>query len=691
MAPPTGYVITNSSLQPIRSANDTEEFRRNYGANEFVNALYALDHGYTGQGVVVGVMDSGAQNVNGELDGRISELSKDFGYVYANDGTRTKRNAIGDENAIHGTSVANVLGANRNGIGEQGYAPDVKLAILRISDTMSDKSQSLTHFEEALDYAGANHIKVVNASWVTWGDTTNWREALKRFVPTGGLVVQAAGNSAGSDPVNIADYTADTKAALLFVVALAPNIKAYELAAYSNKAGAAMERTVTAPGANVTTDVNGNWSIFEGSSSAAPVVTALVATILSKWPQLTGQQAGDVVLNTAKDIGDPGTDPVFGRGLVDFQAALSPVNPTLSNGSASTALSASVMAVPAAMGTGAIKASLASVTVLDSYGRDFSGSLAGMVVTPEVHSNSWMRRRVAQSNSNGDFTIAQGPLSGRLGVAAFRTSYEGAAKVIATNGEVNYATGGGIVKAAWNAQDSLQSDLMGLAPFSDGILAYAPQAGNSLSYERYIGRDRLSLKIAGGKSFGLSAKAATFGWSTGDNELRFSMIDETGSVMGMPTGEGALRLGAGAITAMIEGHRSFGDPFGWQIETYGSLGMTRLKVDRSSLVTGSDAIVASRFGVQAKGHLAGGLMSFGFAQPLTIERGAVRITRAIAYDVEHRSLVYSTSRASVAGQRRMQLTAGYAAGGARSSLRVGLMQDVTDGSTSALTAWSLHF
>lgn len=120
MAPPRGYVITPQDQQPIRSRNDTTEFRRNYNSTEFVNALYALDNGWTGRGVSVGVIDSGARSsVADDLDGAIDPRSRDFGRIITG-GVATARNVLGDENSTHGTGVARVIAGRRNDFGAMG-------------------------------------------------------------------------------------------------------------------------------------------------------------------------------------------------------------------------------------------------------------------------------------------------------------------------------------------------------------------------------------------------------------------------------------------------------------------------------------------------------------------------------------------------------------------------------------------
>ena len=689
MPPPAGYVITPSDRQPIRSVNDTPEFRRNYGANEFMNALYALDSGHTGQGVTVAVVDDGVMNVNGELEGRIDQtLSRDFGYIVAADGTRTKRNELGSMASDHGTAVANIIAARVNGGGAVGYAPSATIVALRVAD-WDEKTQGeiLSHTDEAIRYAADKGIKIVSSSLV--GGSASWTAATERLAATGGLLVNSTGNYGAPDPHNSQWITADNRKAVLFVGALSPALNQYEIEAYSNRAGSMKDRTVVAVGANVTTLVDGTVGVFSGTSSAAPVVAGLAADILSKWPQLSGQQAGDVILKTAKDIGAPGPDEVFGMGLVDFKAALSPVNPTLSNGSTQISVAKSVMVVPGAVGTAEIQTALSHVTVLDAYGRDFAGSVAGLVVQPQVMADRRIERRVQQMGRQASLSL--GGFSGTMGFTSTRFGPgQDQVRAEATVGTVGYTDGTTGVHAAWNASDMLQADVMGLAPFADGVLAYAPQAATSLGVDRAVGGGRLGLTMAAGRASGSAAQAMTLGWSRGGVDLRASYIDEDGTLMGMPTGSGALRLGRGARTVMVEVYHRIGVTDGWALEGYGSLGITRLKIDAASLVTGATPILGSRIGVQATGAVPGGLLTLGIAQPLAIEAGAAELTLGTGYDLASRSVLYGVTRASLAGQRRVQITAGYVTRTAM-PLRLGVMHDVTDGSVAALVGWHTGF
>ena len=61
-----------------------------------------------------------------------------------------------------------------------------------------------------------------------------------------------------------------------------------------------------------------------GTSFAAPRVSGAAALIRHKFPGLSGFQLKELLLSTAEDIGDPGTDAIFGRGKLDLSNALSP-------------------------------------------------------------------------------------------------------------------------------------------------------------------------------------------------------------------------------------------------------------------------------------------------------------------------------------------------------------------------------
>ncbi|MDB5701520.1 MAG: Peptidase and in, kexin,sedolisin [Sphingomonadales bacterium] len=690
VAPPTGYVVTPESMQPVRSANDTSEYRQNFTGNEMVNALYAADHGWTGKGVTVGVIDDGVNTALSAFQNQISSVSKDFGYLTTN-GIATKRDVLGDTQSNHGTEIAGIIAARADGIGTEGLAPDAKIAILRTSDYNADtKVETMFHDAEALEYAATAGIKVINRSLVSNG--AGLADSVTRYGATGGLLVNAAGNNAQANPGDTINVNDANRATWLFVVALNPDLKSYTLASYSNQAGSMADRTVAAIGTNTTVGVDGSSVAISGTSSATPQVSALAALILSKWPQLSGQQAGNVILSTARDIGAPGVDSIYGHGLIDVQAALSPSNPTISNGSTATSLAASAMAVPAAIGTGSIQTALSKVTVIDAYGRDFTGSVASLIAHPETGQSRWLGQRVNQMASGGSSDVGFGHFRTSFGYASFRTGpADSDVRSVMTAGEVSYRNATTGVRVGFNAQDSMQNDIMGLAPFADGILSYAPQAGNSVAVDHLIAGVRLGVTMTAGSIGRSRAQASSVSVGYKGLSVRASYIDESGSVFGTIS-EGGLALGRGATTTMLEAHQTLNVGGGWNLEGYGSVGVTRLKIDASSVVTAASSLVGTRMGLQASGPAFGGLLSFGVAQPLTIERGTAHLTIGTGYDAVAQSLTYGASNADLASdKRRLELTTGFARQTGNSTFRIGLMKDVADGTQRVLAGYRLRF
>lgn len=698
-SPPPGYVITPRSQQPVRSSQDDTEFRRNYTAFEYVNALYALDNGWTGQGVRVAVIDDGVKEVS-ELRGKISSLSRDYGTVTQNGVTRD-RNVIGDDDADHGTAVATVIAGLNNGSGIQGIAPGAEIVALRISEidldtTVEDDRETLgIGFEEAMAYAGANRIKVVNASLAKLDAEVPdraWSRMVADYAATGGLFVNSAGNESGANADGYLDLDASNREGWLFVVALDDNETSYQLAGYSNRCGtAAMDRCVGAMGTNAAQSVDGSLVLFSGTSSAAPQVSGLAALILSKWPQLSGIQAGQVILNTARDIGDLGVDPVFGHGLIDVRAALSPVNPTLSNGAAQSPVAGTAMVLPGAVGASGFAAkALGSVTVLDAYGRDFSGDLSGLVVRPGADSR-WLDRRVQVQANAGVASFTTPQLRASAGFTSLRSGYRDGngleqLRTMLTSGEVAVRSGKAWLTASLNSTDAVADEFLGLAPSADAVFAYSPVANLAVGARYPLAGGMLGVETVGGRTDYGSARGAVVSWRTRGTTLKTGMIDERGVVFGTPTGSGALRFGDGARTVFVEASQDM--TLGrWRLSGYASLGATRLDMAGDMLLTRAGTMVTNRFGLTVGRPLAGGRMTFGVAQPLTVISGKGTYTVGSGYDLASRSLLFTNRSVDFGGRIDPLVTFGFERGGEYSQLRMGLAGTVDASDLRALGTW----
>ena len=84
---------------------------------------------------------------------------------------------------------------------------------------------------------------------------------------------------------------------------------------HSVRAGAVRNAFLVAPDDN-------RPSAFAGTSFAAPRVTGAAAVLRQMCPTLTSEQIGYVLLRSARDLGEPGVDEMYGYGLLDLENAL---------------------------------------------------------------------------------------------------------------------------------------------------------------------------------------------------------------------------------------------------------------------------------------------------------------------------------------------------------------------------------
>ena len=692
-------------MQPQRSSQDDAEYRRNYIVAEYINALFALDNNWVGQGVRVGIMDNGVNPI-GDLEGKVDlSLSRDFGYIETN-GVKTQRSGqaqIGDEGSHHGTPVAAIIAARNDGINVQGLAPGATIVSLRV-DALRDGQQIWgVGRDRALRHAADNGIKLVNMSLVLQAATnasSSFMDALAYFNRrVGGLLVAATGNDAVDTSYTAKEVDPRFAESWLFVAALNGDGKSYDLASYSSRCGSLMARCVSAPSPSVTMGSKGQNMTFGGTSGATPVVTAVAAMILSKWPQLSGIDAGNIILDTARDLGAPGVDPVYGHGLVDAAAALRPVNPVMSNGRATAPFDDDIMVVSDSFGglTGAsIKNALAEVTILDKYGRDYTGDMSSLVVQASSAGSPWIDRRLqAQMNARtGSFFTPIGSVL--VGATSFDTGLRDAGGVPVMRGELTNAEVavrlndtlsiiGGV-----NSQHDVMSDMLGLAPTSDAMLAYAPSTQFNLGVKRNTGEGGLSFFAYSGGAGDISSKGATLQYQRSRSSLKFGVIEENGSVFGTPVGRGMLRFGDGARTLFFEAASSF-DLGTWRFDSFGSIGGTRLQLSGNTLLTNAGVLTTGRYGIIGSKPAFDGRLSIGVTQQLFVIGGNATFTVGDAYSLDERSLLFDRRRVDLSAPLSPQLTFGYDRSGNRSSLRLGAASDFEGRDIRAVGTWIVRF
>jgi len=243
----------------------------------------------------------------------------------------------------HGDGVASIMVGAHDGKGVMGIAPDAKVFAYNPFDATGTANwDDVTAGVRALKASGAS---VVNASLGVPGMTFDpgWNNVFASLQTTlilkNTVFVIAAGNEGATQTKNV-DWL-PINPAVIVVGSVDLN---GEISNFSNRPGEAClstlgllclpgqklkDRFIVAPGEMIlVSDGKGGVTRQMGTSFAAPMVSGAIALLHDRWPWLKNfpQETVNIILESAKDLGAPGTDAVYGRGMLDIEASQSPLD-----------------------------------------------------------------------------------------------------------------------------------------------------------------------------------------------------------------------------------------------------------------------------------------------------------------------------------------------------------------------------
>ena len=306
-----------------------------------LRAINALGTGLSGSGVRIGVVDSGVNRSHPALAGRVVAH-----HVYVDPATN---NTAVDDVVGHGTAVASLAAGTAVGSWPGGVAPGALIVSARIiadRRPSDDGSGSGNQVGGAIGVAAvhadliADGVKIMNNSWggLYWTNPAATAPIAAEYRPfilqNNGLVVFATGNEGRADPSSMAALpsqagvagtrpAADLEAGWLAVTAVDTS-QPDALASYANACGVAARYCLAAPGSAVYPAPTGDGTFVwnAGTSFAAPLVSGAAALVWQKYPYFSNDQVRQTLLGTARDIGAPGVDAVFGYGVLDVGRAV---------------------------------------------------------------------------------------------------------------------------------------------------------------------------------------------------------------------------------------------------------------------------------------------------------------------------------------------------------------------------------
>jgi len=270
--------------------------------NAHINLIPMLRN-YSGKGVKVAIIDDGFDVDHIELHDAIVAS-----YDIATNSSDVRHS---NSTHYHGTAVAGIIGARKNGYGIEGIAYDADLILLKHTPNMSD-AQTIQLFYKAVQL-GAD---VINCSWGTGNVSLAVKDAIIDISTNakngqGIPIIFAVGNSNS--------YIGNDESSIDEVIAVGSTDK-YNLRAWYSNYGESLD--IVAPGGyylGITTlDASSSDGVaiidedfllfddpnaFIGSSAAAPIVTGVVALLLEKDPSLSARQIEFILQNSADKIG----------------------------------------------------------------------------------------------------------------------------------------------------------------------------------------------------------------------------------------------------------------------------------------------------------------------------------------------------------------------------------------------------
>ncbi len=291
-----------------------------------VEEMHAL--GYSGNGVLIGLLDSGFSNANrlAIFESLFSEnrIVETYNFVY-------NTPSVYDAHS-HGTSVLSCVAAKKNGE-ILGTAPEASFVLYVTEDVRSETRLEEVNWLIAAERADSIGVDIIGSS-LGYGDfdgqeqdysyadldgnTALISRAADWAAARGILVVLSAGNE-GNKAWKYITAPADADS-VISVGAVDGNGKYASFSSTGPSFDNRVKPEVAAKGVGTTIGYPSNAVGFgNGTSYAAPLITGLVAGIRQAFPDLPAMEIRRILMESASQVTSP--DNLLGYGIPNFTRA----------------------------------------------------------------------------------------------------------------------------------------------------------------------------------------------------------------------------------------------------------------------------------------------------------------------------------------------------------------------------------
>ncbi|WFU38498.1 S8 family serine peptidase [Bradyrhizobium sp. CB82] len=249
-----------------------------------------------GANVTVAVIDSGIDTSHPELANSIAD---NFDALGSKEGPH-----------VHGTGIAGAIVSHAR---LMGSAPEARIIAIRAFGGTTGGAESSSYvILRSLNYAAEHGAQIVNMSFAGPKDALIER-AIAATAARGLVLVAAAGNAGAKSPP--------------LYPAANPNVIAVSATDAQDKLFSASNRgshiALAAPGVDIFLPApDGKYQMTSGTSFSAAYVSGVAALLLERNYALKPEALRLTLVKTARDLGTPGRDDLFGDGEPDAYAAV---------------------------------------------------------------------------------------------------------------------------------------------------------------------------------------------------------------------------------------------------------------------------------------------------------------------------------------------------------------------------------
>ncbi|MCA1373216.1 MULTISPECIES: S8 family serine peptidase [unclassified Bradyrhizobium] len=281
-------------LQDQKSSAATEGDPAQYALAKLrLPQAHTLAHGAN---VTIAVIDSG-------IDARHPELANSVADNF---------DALGSAEGphVHGTGIAGAIAAHAR---LMGSAPEARIIAIRAFGGANGGAESSSYIIlRSLNYAAEHGAQIVNMSFAGPKDAVIER-AIAATAARGLILIAAAGNAGAKSPPLY-------PAANPNVIAVSATDRQDRLFSASNRGNYI---AVAAPGVDIFLPApDGKYQVTSGTSFSAAYVSGVAALLLERNHALKPEALRMTLVKTARDLGSPGRDDLFGDGQADAFAAV---------------------------------------------------------------------------------------------------------------------------------------------------------------------------------------------------------------------------------------------------------------------------------------------------------------------------------------------------------------------------------